>query len=244
LITTGLKKTKHTLLFLLFAAVSFFYASGVNCQPAQNDTLLYKKNPNYDLQIDLYEIYKTKQADIVMLGNSLTHGANWNELLGRNSVVERGIPSDVLEGFLHRMQYVYTLKPKICFILGGLNDIYNWIPVEEIYYNYIRIVEGLRRRNIKPVIQSTLYAGKDWGKDWGGTPEINAGRNKEVMKLNKLLKDYAKRNNIDFIDLTDEMSTPDNFMRPDLTWDGVHLNAKGFNIWAKEVDKILRQYNL
>jgi len=34
-----------------------------------------------------------------MLGNSITHGAAWNELLGRSNVVERGISSDVLRGY-------------------------------------------------------------------------------------------------------------------------------------------------
>ncbi|MDP3442175.1 MAG: hypothetical protein Q8T08_04875, partial [Ignavibacteria bacterium] len=46
------------------------------------DSLRYRANKNYQLQNEMYDAYKTKQADIVMLGNSLTHGANWNELLG------------------------------------------------------------------------------------------------------------------------------------------------------------------
>jgi len=162
-------------------------------QDDKNDIPIYKRNPNYALQLGIYDVYKTKQADIVMLGNSLTHGANWNELVGRSNIVERGIPSDVTEGIFERMNYVFKLKPKICFLLVGLNDIYNWTPVENIYFNYVRIINLLKAKEIIPVIQSTVYAGKKWPN--------SEERNQEVIKLNKLLLEYALKNEIEFIDL-------------------------------------------
>ncbi len=210
----------------------------------KNDTAKYKSNPNYDLQIALFDIYKTKQADIVMLGNSITAGVNWSELLGRQNVVTRAIPGDILQGFYARLNFILKLKPKIVFIMGGLNDIYNWTPVEEIYFNYLKIITALQSKGIIPVIQSTTYAAKDYAKDWGGTPEINSGRNKEVDKLNKLLSDYARKNNIDYIDINSKLSTSDKFLRPELTWDGIHLKAEAYKIWALEIEKVLAKYKL
>lgn len=208
------------------------------------DTLHYRTNPNYNLQIEMYNIYKKRQADIVMLGNSITHGALWNELLDRPNVVEMGIPSDILLGYLARLNYVLKLKPKIVFIMGGLNDVYNWTPVEEIFATYLKIINELKSKNITVVLQSATYSAKNYAKDWGGTPETNGGRNIEISKLNKLLSDYAKRNNIDFIDLTPQIITKDNFLRPELTWDGVHFKAEAYRIWAREVEKILAKYKL
>lgn len=229
------------LLLLLFG----FIPIGISQLQAQNkDTLRYKLNPNFDLQNSMYDIYKTRQADIVMLGNSLTAGANWTELLGRPNVVSRGIPGDITSGYKARINQILKLKPKIVFILGGLNDIYGWIPVEEVFSNYVSVINTLKSRNIIPVIQSTTYSAKDYAKDWGGTPEVNSGRNKEVEKLNKLLSDYAKRNNLDYIDINSKMSTRDNFLRPELSWDGVHLNAEGYKIWAREVENVLAKYKL
>ncbi|MFC2083930.1 GDSL-type esterase/lipase family protein [Bacteroidota bacterium] len=199
------------------------------------DSVLYLNNPNYQLELGKYDIYKTKQADIVMLGNSLTHGVNWDELIGRSNIVERAIPSDVTEGILNRMNYVIKLKPKICFILAGLNDIYNWKPVEQIFENYVKVINRLRLRNIIPVIQSTLYAGRDWPQ--------SADRNKIVSQLNNYLRNYAEENKLDFIDLNIKMSKS-NFLRSDLTHDGVHLNGKGFKIWGKEVEKVLTKHGL
>lgn len=207
------------------------------------DSAKFKENPNYNLQIEMYDIYKTRQADIVMFGNSLTHGANWNELVGRKNIVERGIPSDITEGMLNRIDYILRLKPKVVFILAGLNDIYQWIPTEIIYTNYVRIISLLKSKNITPVIQSTLYAGSEWGKDWNLKPSDNANRNVEVDRLNSLLRSYAERNQIEFIELNEKMSDG-NFLNSNLTYDGVHLNGKGFRIWGNEVEKVLIKHGL
>ena len=226
-----------------FFSVQMFPQNSKSALPPK-DTLRYRSNPTYLLQQSIFDLYKTRQADIVMLGNSLTHGAAWNELLGRSNVVERGIPADGLYGYEARLSSIYKLNPKIVFIMGGLNDIYNWTPVEDIFAVYIRILTGLKSKKIIPVIQSTTYAAKAYGKDYGGTPEGNFGRNREIDKLNKLLLDYAKRNNIDYIDVNTLTSGKDGFLRPELAYDGIHFKADGFRIWAREVEKILVKYKL
>jgi lysophospholipase L1-like esterase len=210
----------------------------------------YMSNPLYRRYIELYKISKTKHADIVMLGNSLTNGGNWEELLGRNSVVNRGIPSDILDGYLARMEYVYKLSPKICFVQGGINDIFNWTPVNLIFEKYKKVIEGLKAHGIIPVIQSTLYVSPIWGEEWLKTHrpdlkprDVNRDRNREVNKLNNLLRNYATKHGIEYIDLNSKLSK-DGFLREDVTWDGAHLKAKGYKIWAEEVTKILRKYNL
>lgn len=228
-----------------FEYVFYFYMIFITIGSAQQktDTLRYKTNPNYSLQLELYNTYKPRQADIIMLGNSLTHGGVWNELLGRQNVVEMGIPSDVIRGYYARLNYVYRYQPKIVFIMGGLNDIYNWTPVEDIFSVYIRIINELKSRNIIPVIQLTTYSAKNYAKDWGGTPETNANRNREVDKLNKLLSDYAKSNRIDLIDLLPYI-TRGGYLKDELTWDGIHFRAEAYRIWAREVDKVLQKYKL
>lgn len=230
-------------LFLSLFSAKMYSQNSKSGLPAK-DTARYRTNPTYPLQQAMFDLYKTRQADIVMLGNSLTHGAAWNELLGRSNVVERGIPGDVLYGYEARINSIYKLNPKIVFIMGGLNDVYNWTPVEDIFAVYTRILSGLKSRNIIVVIQSTTYTAKAYGKDYGGTPEGNFGRNREVDKLNKLLADYAKRNNIDYIDVNAFTSGKDGFLRPEVAYDGIHFKAEGFKIWAREVEKVLEKYKL
>jgi len=210
----------------------------------------YLNNPIYQRQLEFYKIYKPVDTKIVMLGNSLTHGVDWNNLLGRNDVVEMGIVSDILSGYFNRIHYVTELKPQICFTLGGLNDIYQWIPVETIFDDYVKVVERLRRSGITVVIQSTLYAGRDWGKDWlaannpeANAAEINRERNSQVDRLNMMLRDYAIKNSIEYIDLNSIMSRG-NYLRSEITYDGVHLNAAGYKIWGREVEKVLKKIGI
>ncbi len=236
---------KYINIVLFFSAI-FFFHSQVICQQNNRtkDTLKYRTNPNYNLQLEMFDLYKTKQADIVLFGNSLTHGAEWTMLLGRSNVVKMGIPSDVLRGYLARIDYVIKLNPKIVFIMGGLNDVYNWTPLEEIFQLYLRLINELRAKNIIPVIQSATYSAKNYAKEWGGTPELNNGRNREIDKLNKMLSDYSKKNNLDYIDIISQLSTRDGFLRSELTWDGIHLKAEAYKIWAHEIEKVLQKYKL
>ncbi len=237
---------KHTVILFvtLFILSSEVLPQNNNRLKPAADTARYKKNPSYELQYDLFNLYKTRQADIVMLGNSLTAGANWGELLNRANVVSRAIPGDILEGFSARMDQVLKLKPKIVFVMGGLNDIYSWIPVDVVFSNYMKILTMLKSNDITPVIQLTTYVTRNYAKEWGGTPEVNFGRNREVDKLNKLLSEYARNNNIDVIDLLPSIATRDGYLKPELTWDGVHFKADAYRIWVREVENILRKYKM
>jgi len=199
------------------------------------DSLVFKKNPHYDLQIGFFNIYKLNPVDIVMLGNSITHGVNWNELLNRKNIAEQGITSDILEGYLYRINYVTRLNPKVCFIEGGINDIYSGISVEQIFENYKKIIDRLKMNKIIPVIQSTIFVSPKWHSS-----EL---KNPEVKKLNTLLKSYANEQNLEFIDLNKKLSV-NNKLINEYTIDGVHLNSLAYKLWGIEVEKILKKYNL
>jgi lysophospholipase L1-like esterase len=232
---------KHNLFFKNFFIIVSSLAQGI---------IMPQENPNYKLQTELYNIYKTKSADIVMLGNSLTRGVDWNELLGREGVVNRGIPSDILSGYKKRLDYIFKLNPKVVFIMGGVNDIYNWTSVDEIFNTYKEVVASLMARKIKVVIQSVIYAGENWGEEWLkiNKPDVkpydvNLGRNKEIDKLNTLLKNFALSNKILFLDINSRLKAG-NFLKKDYHYDGIHLNARGYKIWSEEVEKALKELGL
>lgn len=196
---------------------------------------LYLQNQNYPLQVGLYDLYRTTRADVVMLGNSLTYGVNWNELLGRSNVVNRGIISDVTEGYLQRLEYVYRLQPKLCFIEGGVNDLYANVPASTVLRNFTRIVEELRSHGIVPVVQSTFFVGTRW--------HDASKKNREIALLNAMLAEYAAKRGITYLDLNARLSDK-GMLRDEVTYDGVHLNAKGYALWGAEVEAILLQHGL
>lgn len=52
---------------------------------------------------------------------------------------------------------VIDTHPKICFVMAGINDLFNNIAPDVIYQNQIQIINNLIKGGIKPVILLTLY---------------------------------------------------------------------------------------
>jgi lysophospholipase L1-like esterase len=196
---------------------------------------LYLKSTTYINLTAQFEMSKIESTDVVMLGNSITFGGNWNDLLGREKVVNRGIGGDNTLGMLHRMHSVYNLHPKICFIMAGINDLYADASVETVLSNYIKIIDTLRLHNIVPIIQSTLYVNPKWKR--------SEEKNAEVLKLNMLLQKYAETHAIEFIDLNDALSS-NHILQDQYTTDGVHLTPAAYEIWRSILLPILTRHGL
>ncbi len=201
---------------------------------AQRDSL-YLTNHFYQSQRALYGIYRTTHADVVMLGNSITFGANWNELLDRPGVINRGIVGDNTEGYLARIGDVTRLHPKVCFVMGGVNDLFADIPVEVVVRNYRRILDTLRQAGIVPVIQSTLHVSPKWRR--------SEEKNPEITQLDARLRALAADAGVDYLDLDSRLSV-NGVLRDEFTSDGVHLTAPAYAIWSRLVDEWLRRKGL
>lgn len=213
---------KSLLLILIFQARIYFAQDSE--QPK------YLKNKAYILQTELYKIYRTEKADVVMLGNSITQGINWAEALARPYIVNRGINSDILEGFISRLDNIIKLSPKLCFIMGGINDIYNDSNIDTIFASYTTLILKLCQAGIKPIVQSTLYVNPKWKRA--------DEKNREVKILNEKLETYCRENSIDYIDLNSEMSE-NCVLKDENTYDGVHLTAEGYGSWLQIIEKEL-----
>lgn len=174
--------------------------------------------------------YQEKKIDIVMYGDSITFGGDWVDLLKRENIINRGIVADTTEGFILRLDEIFTFNPKICFIMGGINDIAKGVPIEEIYSNIIIIIETLKTKKITPIVQSTLYTRK-------------LKYNEKVWILNKLLADYARREGITFIDVNKKLAKNNKILNK-YTFDGIHLSKNAYILWAGELRKILKIFEL
>lgn len=218
--------------FILICSLLLIIAAGAS---AQGYDTLYRTSKTYTVQMGLHRLYSMQRASIVMLGNSITYGVNWVELMGRQSIANRGIGGDNTYGMLNRMEYVYSLKPKLCCVMAGINDIYAGIPIDTIFLNYKKLIAGLREHHIIPVIQSTLHVNAKWKKA--------SEKNLLVAQLNALLKQFADVEKIDFIDINKHIA-PEKFLRDECTFDGLHLNAEGYAPWRTELENIFTKYGL
>lgn len=166
----------------------------------------------------------TPSPRIVMLGDSITAWGNWTSLLNRRDVSNQGVAGDRTGDVLARMEKVYRVQPKYCFIMIGINDILSGQPVDRIFNNYMKIIDGLMKGEIIPVVQSTLYlAGVD-------------PQNKSVDALNTKIKQLAKERKIFYLDLNQRLA-PNKQLLPAFTDDGLHLNKAGYQAWKEELAK-------
>src|SRR5689334_23369715 len=77
-------------------------------------------------QLKYFDFHYRKENDhpsIIMLGNSLIWQMNWDSLLNRKDIINRGIAGDNLQCICERLVYLKNTTAKIVFIEGGINDI-------------------------------------------------------------------------------------------------------------------------
>lgn len=80
--------------------------------------------PYYQHKKQRFESYKTK-ADIVMVGDSITDGAEWHEMFPQLNIVNRGISGDTTVGVLNRLEGITQTQAKKAFIMIGVNGRFN-----------------------------------------------------------------------------------------------------------------------
>lgn len=184
--------------------------------------------------LDPYYLHKKSQFEMleqndkyktVMIGDSITDGGLWNELLNNDLIQNRGIAGDTTDGVLDRLDSV-NKNLKQAFIMIGINDFFQEKSVDYVFSNYLKIIENLQQKGIKVYIQSTLFVGES----------KPAKYNQKVEALNEKLKSYAKENSLIFIDLN-KILAPNKTLKNDFSSDELHLNGKAYKLWMQEIKK-------
>jgi lysophospholipase L1-like esterase len=167
-----------------------------------------------------------KNIQIVMLGDSLTARGDWKNLLAKEDcIVNLGINGDTTKGILNRIDRVINLEEKILFLMIGVNDLCCSIPLIEVFQNYIQILEKLEKTNIKLIIQAILLT------------QMKAV-NKKILEFNLMLEEYCKNKQLIFFDMNPYLCE-DNLLKEIYTTDGLHLNLKAYEVWARKIKENL-----
>lgn len=186
------------------------------------------ETPYYTDKVTLFKLEDLKNnKDIVFLGDSLTDYCEWNELLRRNDIANRGIAGDTTEGLLNRLSSLKELNPSKIFILIGINDIQQNVEKSKIVNNYKQIIKEIKRSlpNTEIYIESILYVNPNkYSKFF-----LKDGRkiNDIVKEVNAELRNLAKRELVNYLDIA-SMVTKNDELDKKYTTDGLHLNGVGY----------------
>ncbi|MBD0832183.1 GDSL-type esterase/lipase family protein [Aestuariibaculum sediminum] len=240
-----------TILLIVISATSIAQ-SNINHElyPTKEITSKYHNDwtiNHYKKRIKTFKDDPLKYGKIVFLGNSITEqGRNWNEKFNTNHIYNRGIGGDVTDGVIKRLDEITYYKPKAVFILIGINDlsslhyedtdqrfkyIKNVPSVKYIAKNILKIAKIIHKKSPKTevYVRSILPTRRDYLND-------------DVARTNNLIKTYETKGYYKVIDLYTEFVDDKGALKKDLTYDGVHLNQKGYNKWVSFEKPILMRF--
>ncbi|TRO64520.1 GDSL-type esterase/lipase family protein [Christiangramia sabulilitoris] len=171
-----------------------------------------------------------KSNNSLFLGDSLTEFGNWEDLLPAAVIYNQGISGDLSSDVLDRLDMAINLEPAKIFLMIGVNDLAQEIPVGNIRNNIISI--GVKLKGALP--SSRLYL--------QSILPINPGLrvfqdgfdySENIRLLNSLLKTECKDPFYEFIDLHPEFANEAGHLKGVYTTDGLHLNNAGYQRWAE-----------
>ncbi len=177
---------------------------------------------------------------VVFMGNSITEGwINMHpEFFAGKFYINRGISGQTTPQMLLRFRAdVIKLKPRVVIILAGTNDIAgNSGPstLEMIEDNIISMAQLAKANDIKVILCSVLPV-YDYPWKTGLKPA------EKIIELNKLIKSYASKSDIIYLDFFSAMVDERNGMKAAYSKDGVHPNEAGYDVMEPLTEKAIEK---
>jgi lysophospholipase L1-like esterase len=181
-----------------------------------------------------------KEKRVVFMGDSITD--SWDNPVNGGffpgkPYIDRGISGQTTPQMLIRFRPdVIALRPQVVVILAGTNDIAgNTGPMtlQEIEDNLSSMAELARAHSIRVVLSSLLPV-SDYEKTPDGQPRIQTTRRppEQIKALNDWMKKYALENKLTYLDYYSAMIDDKEFLKDELSNDGLHPNIKGYAVMA------------
>lgn len=172
-------------------------------------------------------------ANLVFLGDSLTEWFDWQRRFPQHRVTNLGISGEPVEGLLNRRERIRASidDPDFIFLMTGINNIA--MEQNDITVPYREIARNLTTWYKKTilVIQSILPVELPWIS------------NNVIIDINHQLEQIARDHGAEYLDIYRLfVNSEGDPYRGYLSDDGVHLVNKGYDVWAKEVERFLKNY--
>ncbi len=195
---------------------------------------------------------KQGQIDVYFVGDSITRrwgtsDAAWKDLLdnwranfhGWNAA-DFGWGADKTQHILWRLQNgeLDEVHPKVVVVMAGTNNVGTAEPLgdtqaraDEVVRGVTAIVGEIRRRAPKATVVLTGITPRN--DNIGVMPIINAA-NKGIARL-------ADGRAVRYININEQLADSENKLRIGMTYDGLHLTPKAYQVWADALKPILTE---
>ncbi|MGY8768908.1 MAG: GDSL-type esterase/lipase family protein [Pirellulales bacterium] len=203
------------------------------------DKRIYDWMTRHQTVLDRNKIVK---PDIITIGDSITHywagepkaplawGTDaWQTLYEGFTVSNMGCGWDRTENVIWRLQNgeLENIRPKVAVILIGTNNLPVKNTAEEIYWGIKTVIDEVHRKS--PKTQVLLLGLLPRKNQFDTSPN----------QVNELLSSLDQQSNITFQNVNTKLLNQQGQPLPELYKDGVHVNAAGYAVIAKELRPII-----
>ena len=183
---------------------------------------------------------------VVFMGDSITD--SWDDpkyggFFRGKPYVDRGISGQTTPQMLIRFRPdVLALRPAVVVILAGTNDIAgNTGPttLEAVEDNIASMADLARANGVRVVLASLLPVSDYEQRDGRALVQTARRPPEKIRALNDWLKSYAAAHGHTFLDYYAATVDARGFLKDELSDDGLHPNAKGYEVMAPLAERAI-----
>lgn len=171
-----------------------------------------------------------------MLGNSITDGGEWAEILDNVHVRNRGISGDTTDGVLQRLGSITDGRPAKLFLMIGINDFAQGISGDSIARNIEQIICRIKAESpeTEVYVQSILPISDEITLFPGHKAHMS-----QVVPTNAMIRAICERQGVTYVDLYSSFVTSDGKLDLKYSNDGLHLLGEGYELWGSIIKPLI-----
>lgn len=190
----------------------------------------------------LAERQAMKQVDLLMIGDSITHGwedkgkSTWDQYYADRNALNLGFSGDRTEHVLWRFQNgaIDDISPKLAVLMIGTNNTgHRKEDPEHTSLGIKRIIGEIQMRLPKTKILVLGVFPRSANKD-DELRKIN-------VAINEIIEKYADEEKVWFLDISDKFLENGNELPKSIMPDLLHPNELGYKIWAEAMEPMIKQ---
>lgn len=169
---------------------------------------------------ELFKGLPMDSTDIILFGDSHFEHFPASELLGKPNIKNRGLSGETTADLLVRMDELVRAQAAAVVICVGSNDVSNGRSVQDYELDITRLIDRFVQESAGTKIIVLAIPPN-------ASPETQA----KVDAFNQVLIRVCHDRTLPFVDLSAALMK-NGVLDPSCTYDGLHLNAKGYRILA------------
>jgi lysophospholipase L1-like esterase len=163
---------------------------------------------------------------LLLLGDSLIDYGEWHRRLPGCRIISSGVPGERSRELLQRLPNQPTIKtPDIVVLMSGTNDLLSGDRGFTAHLEQAALVLRKWYPDAAILLTSLLPF---------AISEYLPGLHETIMSVNLELRALAKKRGCHYFDLFSHFEQANDNL---FDYDGVHLNNRGYRLWARELDR-------